>query len=310
MSRTAWLALVTAAALTAACTDPIDAGSIVPDAGSDDDPLAGIVNVPTPGSLDELHERIIARSCAGQPGLCHAGQFEPDLSTPANFFHNLVNRPGLEQHDRLRVQPGAPDDSLLIDKLRGRNDVTTVMPLGAEQLAEADLLAIERWIDDGALRTPDADAAPVLNNPPMDPEVGLFDESGERLDGYGATLVAVGTPLTFRMSVRDFETPDSMIPFVGLVLQLPDGRAVILSPEAKTDPQTGVATFDAAGPMGAGDLLDFRFDWIVPADLLLVGGEAVPAATAHLNLFLFYLDEFTMEGIIAIRIVPDFLELE
>src|SRR5678815_5558764 len=109
-------------------------------------------------------ERIIAKRCSGQPGLCHNGQFEPNLSTPALAYAYLVNRPGLERTDRLRVSPGSSATSFLVDKLRNRG-VSTQMPLGAEPLAEADIAEIEAWIDGGALRAPGADPAPVLNNP-------------------------------------------------------------------------------------------------------------------------------------------------
>ena len=38
---------------------------------------------PEPGSLDELHRIIVPRAAPASPGLCHNGQFEPNLSTPA-----------------------------------------------------------------------------------------------------------------------------------------------------------------------------------------------------------------------------------
>jgi hypothetical protein len=72
------------------------------DAGSDDDPLA-VSYTPPAGSLDDLHQRIIGKRCSGQPGLCHNGQFEPNMSTSAMTYAYLVGRPGLEKPDRLRI---------------------------------------------------------------------------------------------------------------------------------------------------------------------------------------------------------------
>ena len=122
------------------------------DGDDGDDPLA-VTDTPAPGSLDDLHQRIIAKRCSGQPGLCHNGQFEPNLSTPAMTYAYVVSRPALEKPDQLRVVPGDPSRSVLIDKLRNRG-VATQMPLGAEPLAEADIAALEAWIRGGALRAP------------------------------------------------------------------------------------------------------------------------------------------------------------
>jgi hypothetical protein len=151
------------------------------DAGVDDDDPLSVSVAPAAGSLDDLHERILAKRCSGQPGLCHNGQFEPNLSTPAMTYAYLVGRPALEKPELLRVRPGDPDRSLFIDKVRNRG-VATQMPLGAEPLAEADIQALEAWIEGGALREPGAPAAPTLNNPPRRPEIGIFDAAGARLD--------------------------------------------------------------------------------------------------------------------------------
>src|SRR5436190_22613358 len=90
-----------------------------PDAAVDRDPL-DLQSTAAVGSLDELHERIISQRCSGQPGLCHNGQFEPNLSTPALMFSYVVNRPGIEKQDHFRVKPGDSASSLIIDKLRNR----------------------------------------------------------------------------------------------------------------------------------------------------------------------------------------------
>src|ERR1043165_7252233 len=97
-------------ALTA-CGSDGDSGT--PDSGvTDPDPLEALESTAAPGSLDELHERVISQRCSGQPGLCHNGQFEPNLSTPALTYAYLVNRPGIEKSDRLRVKPGSAASSL------------------------------------------------------------------------------------------------------------------------------------------------------------------------------------------------------
>jgi hypothetical protein len=287
--RRAALALLVAAG----CGDSIEAGGSGVDAGADDDPLA-VDDAPEAGSFDDLHRTIIVPRCAGQPGLCHNGQFEPNLSSPSLAYAYLVHRPSIEKPSLWRVAPGAPEDSVLIDKLRGR-DVATVMPLGADPLPEGDIAAIEAWIEAGALRRPGADPAPVLNEPPRRPEVGIY-EGTTRLDGPAATTVQVGQTITVRHSVHDFETADAAIPFGVVLLQTADGRGVVLVPTATEDPHVAPTQYDAAGPMGNGDLLNWRFTWTIP-DTVELYEEATmtrtPVAAAGLTLYAIavYLDQ-------------------
>jgi hypothetical protein len=258
-------ALALALAVAGCGNDRAEPG--VRDGGLDDDPLA-VSPVPPAGSLDDLHQRILAKRCSGQPGLCHNGQFEPNLSTPAMAYAYLVGRPGIEKPDRLRVRPGHAEDSLVIDKLRNRRGVATVMPLGAEPLDDADIKAFEAWIDAGALRAPGAAPAPALDNPPRRPEVAIYGASGARLDGTGPVRVAPGTTLVLRHTVQDFETADPAIPFAAVVLTASDGRDVVLD-AASSDPQLGRTTYDPAGPMGRGDRLDYARSWTIGATITL-----------------------------------------
>jgi hypothetical protein len=230
-----------------------------PDAVDDPDPLLDIQPIAPAGSLDQLHEKIIARRCSGQPGLCHNGQFEPNLSTPGLTYEYVVNRPGIEKADRLRVRPGSASTSLFIDKIRNRNGVATQMPLGAEPLEEADIQALEAWIDGGALRRPGADPAPSLNNAPRRPEIGFFTPAGVRLDGNGPVRVNAGSTVVIRHTVSDFETPDAAIPFAAVVVQVVGlNREVVFEP-ASQSPQIGPTAFDASpsAPQGKGDKLNY-----------------------------------------------------
>ena len=265
------------------------------DAAVDDDPLTITDPPPATGSLDDLHARIIAKRCSGQPGLCHNGQFEPNLSTPAMTYAYLVDRPSLENPTEVRANPGHPENSLLIDKLRNRNGVSTQMPLGAEPLAEDDIASIEAWIAGGALRAPNDPPAPVLNNPPKRPQIAIFDSAGKRLDGTGPVNVTVGQALVLRHSVQDFETPDAQIPFGGVILTTSDNRDVVLA--TGNSPTLGQTHYDPNGPMGIKDQLDFEFAFTVPATLTLQdnsGADAqVPASGLSLTLLALYIDGAT-----------------
>lgn len=286
----------------AACGSDLDVDGDHLDASVDPDPLA-VDEPPQPGSFDDIHRTIIAPRCSGQPGLCHNGQFEPNLSTPGNAYAYLVGRPSLEKPDVLRVDPGDAAASVLIDKIRGR-DVATRMPLGADPLAEAEIAAVEAWIEGGALREPGATPPPVLNNPPRRPEIAVYDAGGTRLDTAGPVRVNAGATITLRHSVRDFETADTGIPFGAFVLNAPDGRSVILNPGAQQDPHVGATTYDAAGPMGTGDVLNFRRSWTVPSTITLFNPDdgsqqAVPAAGLTLTIICVYIDALPADGGIA-----------
>jgi len=295
----------------AACgaDEPPPAG---PDVVAEPDPL-DVTATAVPGSLDELHARLIEKRCSGQPGLCHNGQFEPNLSTPALTYAYLVNRPGLEKPTLLRVKPGSAAQSLLIDKLRNRNGVATQMPLGAPPLEEEDIAAIERWIDQGALRAPGAAAAPMLNNPPHRPQVAIYNGS-TRLDGGGPINVTVGTTLTLRHTVQDFETPDANIPFAAVILGAADGRNVVLT--TGTSPHVGPTTYDPSGPMGQGDQLNYRRDWTITSMIELYDDKAkpptretVPASGQRLTVLAVYVDSPT-QGIVALDTNPSQIQIQ
>jgi len=300
--------------LAAACTDTIAAGGSGIDAGPQDDPLVFADDAPAAGTLEHIHRSIIQPSCAGQPGLCHAGQFEPNMATPAAFYAALVNRPGLEHPTQLRVRPGMPGDSLIIDKLRGRN-VGTQMPLGAEPLSPAQIAEIEQWISDGARRAPGAAAPPVLNELPMAPEIAVFDAAGHRLDGAGPVRVTPGQTLTLRQSVQDFETPDAQIPAVVFVIAVGNGQNVVVNPGA-SDAHVAHASFDVAGPMGRGDVLDYRFDWTVPATASLRDDQTgvitpdVALAGKSLAIIALYIDQIGPQGMSTIAFQLNAVEVQ
>jgi len=297
------IALALAAVTTACGTDePPPTG---PALDTEPDPLE-VKTTPAPGSLDELHARVIEKRCSGQPGLCHNGQFEPNLSTPGLTYAYLVNRPSIEKPNVLRVRPGNAAQSLFIDKIRNRNGVATQMPLGAAPLEEAEVAEIERWINDGALRAPGASAAPTLNNPPRRPQVAIYSGT-TRLDGGGPITVSVGTTLTLRHSVHDFETLDASIPFAAVILQdTATGDNVVIT--TGNDPHVGPTTYDANGPMGQGDQLNYARSWTIPAmfepwdDRTKTRKPATSTAGKTFQLAAVYIDSAPPQGIVALDV--------
>ncbi|HEY8521885.1 MAG TPA: hypothetical protein VIN61_17570 [Gammaproteobacteria bacterium] len=91
---------------------------------------------------------------------CHVGASAPAglRLDEANSYGLLVGVPSAEQAHLLRVAPGNPDQSYLIQKLEGTAAVGGRMPLGGAPLPQADIDVIRQWILEGA--QPSAPSAP------------------------------------------------------------------------------------------------------------------------------------------------------
>jgi hypothetical protein len=104
---------------------------------------------PVPGAmlLPDSIQAIFTESCAYQG--CHAGPRPMaglDLS-PERAYATLVDVPSVSCPSRLRVRPGQPDSSCLIDRLSGR--VEPMMPLAGWLPTDSRTIVV-RWIESGA----------------------------------------------------------------------------------------------------------------------------------------------------------------
>ncbi len=84
--------------------------------------------------------------------VCHAGAGAPQglRLDSANSFNLLVNVPSTEVPSLVRIKPGDPDNSYLIQKIEGHASVGARMPLGGPPLAADAVAAIRQWVTDGA----------------------------------------------------------------------------------------------------------------------------------------------------------------
>jgi hypothetical protein len=145
---------------------------------------------------------------------CHAGAQAPAglRLDEASSYAMLVSAPSVEVPSLLRVQPGNPDASYLIQKLQGSAAVGGRMPLGGPPLPQETIDVIRQWITDGAQRSvasaPDAMPAKLSAVSPTDAEILahppielLIQASAEldtgRLQAGGMTLVASGRDGSF-----------------------------------------------------------------------------------------------------------------
>jgi hypothetical protein len=92
---------------------------------------------------------------------CHAGGAAPlglGLEEGAAYAM-LVNAPSVEVPELLRVAPGNPDASYLIQKLEGTATVGERMPLNGPPLPAETIAVIRQWITDGAAQSTGAPPA-------------------------------------------------------------------------------------------------------------------------------------------------------
>lgn len=86
---------------------------------------------------------------------CHAGGSAPQglHLDEANAYTMLVGVPSNESPSVLRVKPGDPDNSYIIQKLEGHAAVGARMPFGGPYLDDATIAVIRQWITNGAHQT-------------------------------------------------------------------------------------------------------------------------------------------------------------
>lgn len=124
-------------------------------------PLSEGGDVPLAPTLASIQANVFNPSCI----VCHAGANAPQglRLDVANSFTNLVGVASRQDSSFLRVMPGNPDLSYVIQKLEGTASVGEQMPLGGPPVPQATINFVRQWITDGAL--PDSGGPP--NVPPV-----------------------------------------------------------------------------------------------------------------------------------------------
>lgn len=111
--------------------------------------------IPAP-TLDSIQAVVFGPTCA--TAACHTGggamlPGAMNLTSAQASFDDLVNMPSLQSPGAIRVIPGNPDSSYLVQKLEGTAAVGGRMPFGSpDPLDPAVIAAIRQWIADGAMR--------------------------------------------------------------------------------------------------------------------------------------------------------------
>ena len=103
-------------------------------------------------TLASIQDNVFTVSCAVSG--CHGGvgaqqglRLDPGFSAG-----NLINVPSPRDPNLIRVVPGDPDASFIIQKLQGTQTLGDRMPDGGPYLTTATVNVIRQWILDGALQ--------------------------------------------------------------------------------------------------------------------------------------------------------------
>jgi hypothetical protein len=114
-------------------------------------PLSGSSSggtLPLSADFDAIQANVFTPICS----VCHAGATAPQglMLDAAHSYNLLVDVPSTEVPSILRVKPGDPTNSYIIQKLEGHAAVGGQMPLGETPLPATTIAFIVQWITDGA----------------------------------------------------------------------------------------------------------------------------------------------------------------
>lgn len=193
---------------------PVDSG------GGGDTPLTA--------DFVSIQEHVFTPICTA----CHAGAGAPQglRLDAANSYGLLVGVSSQEQPSLMRVKPGDPSGSYLVQKLEGRAAVGARMPLGGPYLDQATIDVIRQWITDGAQPSPSGNATVFAMS-------AVAPASGDVLDAAPARIVAAFTreldrtrvdDSTVRLERLDAQDSQSAPPLMPIAVAVPDGNAFAL----------------------------------------------------------------------------------
>ena len=103
---------------------------------------------PPGGDFQEIQDTIFTPICSK----CHIGASAPQgmRLDAANSYAMIVNVSSSEVPGLMRINPGNPDASYLVQKIQGTNAVGARMPFGGPYLPQDRIDLVRRWIAAGA----------------------------------------------------------------------------------------------------------------------------------------------------------------
>ena len=141
------LAVVLFAIVAGACGSSSNSSPTTP-TPTPDPGAGGGSSTPT---FSQIQSQILTPYCT----VCHSdsgGRADDLILSAGSAYGNLVNVPSNEKSGAIRVIPGDPDNSYLIQKLQGTPGIIGLrMPRnGPPYLTDAQILLVRQWIAAGA----------------------------------------------------------------------------------------------------------------------------------------------------------------
>ncbi len=201
---------------------------------------------------------------------CHIGATAPQgLQLDASSSYALlVGVASTELPSVLRVAPGNPGASYLIQKLEGTASVGARMPLNGTPLAQSDINIIRQWITDGAQGPP----APPANNPIRVTSLSPVPESS-------ATALPSSVTAVFdrELNAATVTTATFLVDRSGGDGSFAEGNEVAITAASVAVPAANPssAVFDLTGVASVEDTYRVRLIGAGAANILDLGGNAL-----------------------------------
>ena len=209
---------------------------------SNGQPLSGSSSggtVPLSADFDAIQANVFTPICS----VCHIGATAPEglMLDAAHSYNLLVNVPSTEVPSILRVKPGDPSNSYIIQKLEGHAAVGAQMPFGETPLPATTIAFIAQWITNGAppgaASSAMAAAFRVTSTAPEDDAV-LAVPPARMVVGFSRELDATradGTAVRLERIADAADAADAPAPtVVAIEASVPAGnaRALLLTPRS------------------------------------------------------------------------------
>ena len=169
--------------------------------------------------------------------VCHAGGAAPQglRLDSANSYNLLVNVPSNEVPSLMRIKPGDPDNSYLVQKIEGHAAVGGQMPLGGPPLSAEQIAAIRQWVTDGAQPAVAAAATASLKISAVAPATDdLVEQAPQVMVGFTADLDATRVDAA-SLRLERIEASGAAQPVMARIT-LTNPRALALTPAAVLAP--------------------------------------------------------------------------
>ncbi len=192
--------------------------------------------------FDSIQANVFTPVCSS----CHVGATAPLglRLDAANSYDLLVGVAAVQQAGLLRVDPGNPDQSYLIQKLEGSAAVGGQMPLGSPPLTQSEIDVIRQWISDGAQRSPE----PVPTEPIRVSSIDPLPESA--VPTLPMTITAI---FDRELNAASVDSTTFLVVRSGGDGTFGDGNEVAVIPDSVnvplSNPRTAVFDMSSAAPV-------------------------------------------------------------